>query len=434
VKQGLSGIWLIFGGLLVALLLGYLLLTAQKSYSWDETYEEDLEQPYGSEIFYNLLQNANGESFTDVTERIDSVLAAERENASYVVIGQRLYYDSLEVQELLRFVERGNTALLISEDFSAPLFDQLFKKSTTYSFGDQLDFLQHTVLRTHTDTTVQLLLYDPDTILEPFPSCSYIYDHEVEFKEWVYFDDIAQPKNEENGIYYLGSMQEEMVNFIAIAHGDGYFYLHSTPQVFSNFHLLRKENFEYVQLVMNQLPSSKIYWDGYNREFDPFNDFTNSGGHSDKFEQGPLAFVLSNKALRTSWYILLFLGLSYLAFGLRRKQSPVAMVQAPANTSIEYAKTIGTMFRHANNHKVMVEMKMKHWRHFVMEKYNIRFPEQGKATPELTKQLASRSGVSEDALNAIENVFFTCAYNPDLPAAELVKFHKALDKFYKNCK
>ena len=44
------------------------------------------------------------------------------------------------------------------------------------------------------------------------------------------------------------------INFVKIAHGFGTIYLHLQPIVFTNYHLLKKDNHKYASAVFSYLP------------------------------------------------------------------------------------------------------------------------------------------------------------------------------------
>jgi hypothetical protein len=51
------------------------------------------------------------------------------------------------------------------------------------------------------------------------------------------------------------------INFVKIQHGDGFFYLHTQPFVFTNYNLLKSGNATYAAHALSYLPDWDIIWD-----------------------------------------------------------------------------------------------------------------------------------------------------------------------------
>ncbi|MBI1266304.1 MAG: DUF4350 domain-containing protein [Cryomorphaceae bacterium] len=432
-NKGMNGGWIIGGGALLLLLLFYFFYMGERDIDWYESYEEVREMPYGTAVFRSLMEKSNGERFTAIDSNLVSTLASnDTPPSSYIIIGDELFYDSLETQALLDYVRKGNSALLISNDFSSVLLQEVFE--TTYGFDDQMDYVAKSIFEFYADTAVGLNIRAGKEVFDrPIP-CVSIRENKPVNRLWKSFTSGLEFKNNSGNMVSHGYFNMEYSNFIEIPIGDGRLFLHSTPLAFTNIQLLKEENFNYVNQVVSYLNEGTLYWDSYNRDYQAISDPNFDGDDMNKFDDGPLAFILSTRSLRRAWYTLIGLAFLFLLFGAKRTQRPVDVLRPVSNTSIEFAQTIGTMFRMENSHQKLVELKFKHFKVFIFERYGIRVPEETEMNSEFIKILSMKSDVKTNQIEELFGAHRKAAYNPELDAKGLVEFHHTMDLFYKNCR
>ncbi len=432
-NKGMNGGWIIGGGALLLVLLFYFFYMGERDLDWYESYEEVREMPYGSAVFRSILEKSNGERFTSIDSNLVSSLAAnDQPPSSYIIIGDELYYDSLETKALLDYVTRGNSALLISNNFSSLLIKEIFE--TTYGFDDEMNYGPTSIFEYYADTAIGLNIWAKQDVFERPISCVSIKEHEPVIKLWKAFATGVNFKNNSGNKVTHGYFDIQYRNFIEIPIGDGKLFLHSTPLAFTNIQLLKEDNFNYVNQVVSYLNDGTLYWDSHNREYQTINDPDFDGDEMSKFDDGPLAFILSTRSLRRAWYMLIGLAFLFLLFGAKRTQRPVDVLRPVSNTSIEFAQTIGTMFRMENSHQKLVELKFKHFKVFIFERYGIRVPEETEMNSEFIKILSMKSDVKTNQIEELFGAHRKAAYNPELDAKGLVEFHQTMDLFYKNCR
>lgn len=135
-------------------------------------------------------------------------------------------------------------------------------------------------------------------------------------------------------------------NFIQIKHGEGHFYVHLEPSVFSNYHLLKDNHHLYTEKVLSNIPSYHyLIWS--------LNDQT-----SKVISDSPLRFILSQPALRWAWYLLLAGILMFVIFNIRRSQRIIPIIPKPTNTSVEFVKTIGNLYFMEGDIRSMIDKKI----------------------------------------------------------------------------
>src|SRR5690606_14822784 len=135
------------------------------------------------------------------------------------------------------------------------------------------------------------------------------------------------------------------------------FYLHSQPAVFTNYHLLKNDNYRYAENILSYLPENEtIYW------------FT-KGQQGEVINQSPLRFIASQPALRYAWYILLFTGLIFVIFNIKRKQRIVPVITPLQNTTVDFTKTIANLYYQEQNHQTIMDKKISYFLDKIRTKY-----------------------------------------------------------------
>ncbi|MEO0404152.1 MAG: DUF4350 domain-containing protein, partial [Bacteroidota bacterium] len=168
--------------------------------------------------------------------------------------------------------------------------------------------------------------------------------------------------------------------FLQIKSGKGNYFLHSVPLSFSNYHLLRKGNFDYFNQVYQQVDFKNVLWDVSSQKYKQVFENRGSGRGKENIgndlrepNEGPLNYILNQPALRNAWFFGLALLVIYFIFGVRRKQKEIRFIEPPKNTSIEFAETLGHMFRQEKSHHSLMKIKKHVFFEFVRERYAIKF-------------------------------------------------------------
>lgn len=422
--------------LLVGLLL--LFLFAGNRVDWSENYREKDALPYGTSLLQNLLERSAGNrQFKLIEDTLKHSLpnAASAPNSSYILIGRETYLDDDDLEALIDFVDDGNTAYVASHSFSS-----LFLSTLLYRASDDIDYEElneelfmedHTFLddkgynriRREMDTTVTLTLEDHPAQL----ALTYFDDNKVFMKTWTHFVSDLYTLNEDN-VEVLGYMNQ-LPNFIGVPIGEGMLYLHTTPLAFTNIWLSKKDGFTYANQVFKHLGDGDILWDTFHREF---RYMRNSPWRPPAYEHddGMLAFILSKRELALAWFTLLLAGVLYLIFGARRVQRPIPVISPPRNTSLDFAETIGMMYRGESEHHRLSALKMRLFKAHIRERYHLRSKLQEENPSEFYQRLAEKSHIAESEIEAIFDIYAIIEGRKDPDGAKLIRLHNAIEKFY----
>ena len=368
----------------------------QKQFDWRETYDIQSKEPYGTYAMHQLMSNYFPEkSFNTLDRNISETLPSKTEDISnYVFLGYGWYLDSARTDRLLEFVDGGNNAFIFARMIPPDLLTSFldFEDCSDYYFDE--DFYDEETIETRIrtlgfdgiqDTAVNLRLRHPK--LKENNEYKYVEFHETERGYWehitwnqnCYFEAEEVYDYETDSYYYtepddrsreylsLGYMNDSLINFVRVPHGDGYFYFHTTPIAFTNYFLKQKKNLKYVNQVLAHMDEGDVFWDIENNLQSSPPAIANTGqsnlqlpwnGDRATFnQQTPLQYILSERGFRWAWYLLLGTGVLYLFFRAKRKQRIIPVIEPNKNTSLEFVETIGTLHFQQNDHRQLAMQK-----------------------------------------------------------------------------
>ena len=418
--------YIFFGLAIISLIVLFAVLfgNSNEPVDWDENYLEKNKDAFGSFLALKLLDSYFPDHDVHILkDSIGDYLDGEKDPANYVFIGSYSYMDTTSQNSLLEFVERGNRAFIASNTPPLDLMEAAFED---YCGDFYWDYYPHVY-----DSTANFDLVHSNLALGD--STLYIvYEGEngATNYSWHYLiDDLFCYDNEH--IVSLGLLNDSLTNFMKVDYGEGSFYFHTSPVLYTNSALKIEEGLLYANRSFAHLQEGEIYWDKRSRlwSFGDAGDWWNSKKTFDS--DGPLKYILAQPSLAWAWYITLVLGILYVLFRAKRQQRIIPVIEPNRNTSLEFISTIGRMYFIQNNHRKLALEKMKLFQAYVREHYKIPTK---TLDDKFVKQLASKSEVPAEVLDKIVQMNGNIQSSGFLSEEVLIKFHQVLDKFYKNCK
>ncbi len=419
----------IFGILTILVVLMVLFWRTPQRLSWVEHYKEDSNHPFGTQVIFELLKTYfPGQTTTIIEEKLSEELILDAsQKSNYIFVGEGLYMDSTDVETLLDFVDMGNTAFISSRTIPYDLMFYLYYEECGSMYWD--DYYSSE------DSVKTLNLNHPDLRTEKGFDFTFIFRNKARVYRWQYIDSVYFC-DQEYGFVELGRMNDTLINFARIKYGEGAFYLHTTPMVFSNIQLLEKKALDYADRVFSHLEEGPIYWDKYSRVSEgtarQLNNSSFPPSERRLSNETPLQYILSQPPLAGAWYTLLGALLLYLLFRAKRRQRIIPVMDKNANTSLEFVRTIGRLYFLQNNHRQLCLQKMKLFKAFVREKYKITLKEE--LDEPLIDRLANKSQVPEEVIRNILSVYRNIDSSSFVSENTLIDFHQRIDQFYKQCK
>ena len=419
--------FIIFGIGALLILAIFLVFRSNNHFNWNENYEEDNKMPYGSFVVYNLLQEYfPNRPFHEVTKSIYTELSDTSDHSgNYVFIGEGMYLDSIDVEQLLSFVSGGNNAFIASKSIPYDLMFHLYYEECNDYFWDDYVHRQ--------DTSVKLNILHSNLKDQYGFEYKYLYKGKAKNYQWQYIDSIYFCK-EDYSFIELGTINDGYINFAKKKYGKGAFYLHTNPIAFTNIQLLDNQGLAYANKVFSHLSEGPLYWDKFSRVPESISRRRNQMAYNDERRlptEGPLSFILKQESLAWAWYLALVFGLLYLVFRAKRKQRIIPVLEGNTNTSLEFISTIGRLYFLQNDHKKLCLQKMRLFLSYIRERYHM----QSKQIDEtFVKNLSMRSEVPENVISKIALYYKNIKSGTFVSEKTLVDFHLEMDKFYKNRK
>lgn len=421
---------IIFGIAFLLLLIVFLMIKGSgPTFNWTESYKEKSKDPYGTFVVHGFLEKYFPDNpLHDINSSVLEELPANEGDvkANYVFVGEGLYMDTSDVDQLLSFVEKGNNAFISSKSIPYDLmFYVYYEECNDYFWDDYTSFrdslgrfnMLHDSLKSEMDFDFKFI--------KKGKALSY----EWHFIDSVFFCD------EDYSFIQLGTINRSQVNFAKIKYGEGYFYLHTNPIAFSNIQLLDEVGMHYANKVFSHLDEGPIYWDTYSRVREAVSRRRNSmrdlNPERELSGEGPLNYILDQPPLAWAWYLLLASAFLYLLFRAKRSQRIIPVYEGNKNTSLEFISTIGSLYFLQNDHKKLSIQKMKLFLAHVRNRYNITTKE---INEKFVKKLCQKSEVPEEVINKILEFYQNIKGSTFISDKTLIDFHQALEVFYKNRK
>ena len=384
---------------LVLLILGFLYLesTKKQPVNWFPSYTAKHKIPYGTYILKKELKTLFPKTEVSSVNIPPYIFLQDTSLVgTYFFVDEKLNFGDDEFLRLMNFVNRGNdvfisthgmnidtlnfeTERLISKNLDEKLFFKLLNtsfKGKEYSFKRPLVNQVFTKIDTLNTTVLGISGYVNE--------------------------------NEER--------TEEGVNFVKYKYGKGNFYLHTFPEVFTNYSILSENNHQHAANILSYLREDiPILWDSYYKT-----------GKSKI--TSPIKYLLSSKHLKWAYYMALIGILLFVIFEGKRKQRSIPIITPLKNQTVAFTQTIANMYFEKQEHKNIAEHKISYLLEFVRTKLHIPTT---TIDDNFYNYVALRSG---NELKEVEKLFKFCDVihlKNEISSDELIQLNKMIEKFKK---
>jgi len=372
-----------------------------KPIDWTPTYSVNDKIPLGLYVFdkeiHAFLKPQKLEKIVTETpyEFLDSKYDEDTLVENYSIKGTFLNIseanniDDQSITEIFYFVSHGNNAFLSMKEFPRAILDSL-KLRINVNFG----------------------LPDSNSIWLANKKVSSKTYHLKEGVGDNYFSKIDTLESTVLG-YQSYVPKQKHVNFIKVAYKSGYFYLHTQPAAFSNFHLLKKDHYQYAENVLSYLPKGDVFW--YTK-----------GINDEKISSSPLRYIFSQPALKWAWYLSLIGILIFIIFNAKRKQRIVPILKPLPNLTIDFTKTIGNLYYQEGDHENIIDKKIIYFLERIRNEYLL---DTTKLDDDFIKKLHLKSGKDETDIR--ELVFLINEHRKSYHGSleeDLIRINNAIEK------
>lgn len=393
----------------LSLLLFLLALIGCNKTDWKENFKEKEKSPFGNFIIYNeakeLFKNNKvtllKENFYDYL-LFDSDIDSTKQFNLVCIKHSGYKYNNTGINEILNFVEKGNSVFLAFNHFKDTLQSSL-KFST-----NNLDKNNYSI------PSLKSLKGTLDLNNNQFFNNSFFYDRNLRRNYFLEYD-----KKTTSVIGTIEVDGEKVPNFIKIKYGKGAFYLHLHPIAFTNYFLLNG-NEEYASNALSYLPNNDLIWD-------PHIKSSKYSDNENEDKSSVFKFFLEHKTLTWFLFVCLIGLILFMLFNARRKQRPIPIIEPLKNSTVAFTQTIANLYLKEQDHKNLVDKKIAYFLEKVRSKYLLNT---NNLNADFMEKLALKSGNELQKTKYLINTIITLNKRAECSEEELVVLHKMIEKFF----
>jgi len=385
-------------GLLSSLILGVLLLiySSPPPVDWSPSYEQNDSRPLGSKVFYDQVKKSNAD-WKEVNSPPFEAIAEAPQFGTYAFINSYFTSDPDETALLLDWVREGGHLFISASTIPTIFLDSL---------GIKEEFFPE---RFEIERQFSLSLSSPMVLSD---SITYDKFHNGEYYEW---GDSVEVRT-------LGKISDvkdpeptnAKPNFVQIKKGKGFVTLHAFPEVFSNYFLLNTTNKAYSEQVLGTWDlDHPILLDHYIKA----GKLTNSS---------PLYLILGNPYLKAAYFTCWVLLALWVVFEGKRRQKAIKVITPLQNQSLEFAKTISSIYLNRKDMTELGQLQMKLFWDYCRTKFNLQ-TEENKM--EIAISLANKSGVDLDLAQDLVKKFSFFEAKSQLNSEDILQIHQLIQVF-----
>ena len=372
-----------------------------KTVDWEESFNEKSNKPYGVSVLYKELPKLfKNNKVRTVYHQPASYLKAHAEDGfgdhvaegSYIIIGNSNYLEDDSVNELLHFVDSGNTLFISDYNYHQKIHDTLdidigfienTKDSISYQSLKELD-----VKNIKTDKN------KGDCYFSRFDSITYrILGH--------------------SKIDYMH------VNFLEIPFGDGFIYLHAEPKAFTNYNLLKDNRYKYAEGILSYLPEKDIYFDSYTK--------IQAGYDGNVKKESNLSWFLEQLAFKWAWYTAVIFGILFMIFNAKRRQRIIKVIKPLQNTTVGFVKTVSNLYFETQDHKNLIDKKITYFLEKIRTDYNI---DTSLLDDAFIEKLSSKSNKKKEDVKKVVGFINWLRTKNEFFEENLIKLNRHIESFY----
>lgn len=361
---------------MIAVLIGIIVteIVRPRPINWKPSYTSVSKIPFGCFVLFNELPNIFSKSEIESVESSMYDALIQRDStipSNYLIINDYIYLDEQETNQVLKYVENGNHVFIATSNLTGQLADTLNIEIT-----QQYDMQEDSVRASFSNKNFKREHFyfergvDPSFFVSVDTVNTEILGH-IQFKSSTFLED---HKND----------LKLRPNFIKTSFGEGSFIINTLPVAFTNYYVLGV-NSDYSTQSFSYLNNHLVYWDNYKK----------SGR---KVITSPMRFILSQPALKWSYYLLVIGLLLFVIFKAKREQRIIPIVKPLENSSVEFAKTVGSLYYQHRDYTNLNNKKIVYFLTYVRNRY---FVNTSVLDENLITQLSAKAGKSKEETKSL---------------------------------
>ena len=368
---------------IVCLLVLFLLLlwnnkNTPVQYVWKPTYNINDKQPFGTFAFDELLKTSWEKGYTHTYQSISDLSESKLlDESNLLIITEAFFPSNNDLDELLNFVERGGSALIISQSFTQELTSQLH---CYVSYDVVTDLAENLSLEEKMNT---LRFCRPDNHAQ-----SYRIPASISSK---YFS-TYKTKEDKHSVYIVAECDTGRVVTLRFQMNQGNLLLSCNPQIFTNYGILNDSYNQYIWNTLAYLQDKPLIR----------TEYYHAGSRTRSEEsRSPFRYILSIRPLRWALHITLITICIFMIFTAKRKQKPIPVVKPPVNKMLNFVRSIAALYIRKNNNANVVLKKYTYWADNIKRNHGIDIINE-KHDSDFFERFAAKTG---QAIDDVRNLF-----------------------------
>ncbi len=388
------------------LYLGFLLVVliaveylAPKPLHWVITFYKEDKNPFGAYVLNEVLADVfPGQKIIHYYNSLYELQDTLTSTSNVMILATQFSPDSLDVATLLEMVNQGGNAL-IGANYYNELFADTLNLRSEFSFRELAD---GEIPASNKQDSFRLNFVNPMLTTDS----GYVYHAENVPDYFESFDTLRTTILAENS--------DGHPVFIKTNWGKGSFFLTTVPLIYSNYCLLDQKNYEFASKSLSYLPTQDLHWFGYYQM-----------GRMES--PSPLRFVLSTPPLRWALYITLTLLLLFILFEAKRKQRYIPVIIPPANSSLDFVKTVSQLFYRNKHHKNIADKKIIYFSDYIRTRYRLHLDTHDE---KFRETLTKKSGKEKETIDRLLNLVQQLRQKQQVSEKELLELNRQIETFY----
>ncbi len=367
-----------------------------------ETYAKKDTKPFGASVAYrqlaaiyslNNIQDKKSD-FKNTWENISD------SGALYVCLAPKLFLTSEEVTAMMEYLEAGNSLFISAASIDDLLLDEIGCKQI-YN-APEMDAMLSKMGNTSVNTTAQ-------------PGTQYEYFY---YPFQNYFTNIDSSTTR-----VLGFNANKQPNLLVYFKGKGKLYLQCEPRAYSNYFLLKADNYHYLKTTLaytDNMPQH-VYWDDYYHKL-------RSRKNSDN-DFSSLTEIMKNPPLKAAFFLSLILLALYILFGGKRLQRIIQPLKANENTTVTFTETIGRLYLQKKDNKNIADKMITYFNEYIRNTY---FLNSTQVNNDFIVMLSRKSGVEKDKVDTLYRTILATQGSDMVNDYQLLSLQQQIQHFYKS--
>ncbi|QQR86217.1 MAG: hypothetical protein IPJ76_16715 [Flavobacteriales bacterium] len=372
--------WVLVGLVVLTAVLGAL---APKPVDWSDSFSRFHDKPFGGQLVFGRL----GDLFDEVEPVQETIYETfiDREPAYYeewqpaaqLYITHRFQPHGVDLEYLLDMAARGDHVFIAANDPGTELMDTLglAGERRWQGWSDTLEL--HFVRGDAVGGTFSLARLGSPFVFTDLDSSR----------------TTVVCRNAQGG-----------ATMVHVRHGLGHFYLCTTPRAFTNYHLLKDDNNDFIEAALGWIPAEKVLWD----------EFYKVGREG---SLSPVQYVLDQPALKWAYRLAFALLIVYVFIRAKREQRAIPVVAPLKNASRDFVGTLGRLYYEKGDHADLARKMLAHFKEDVRQRAYLR---QFAYDERTANHLARRTGLPIVELGAQLKYFESIENNPNINEGQLL--------------